>query len=40
MSWMEENNYNEKQQEKLEKGGGFDRLVTVVCGWFYRVMSW
>lgn len=40
MSWMKDKKFCEKDREKLEKGGGFDKLITMVCNWLYRVLSW
>jgi hypothetical protein len=40
MSWIKDKKYGEKDREKLEKGGGFEKFVTIISHWFYRVMSW
>ena len=40
MSWIKNKNYNEKEREKLEKGSGGTKAVTLFCNWVYRVLSW
>jgi len=40
MSWMKDKKYGEKDREKLEKGSGSEKFITMICNWFYRVMSW
>ena len=40
MSWMKDKKYGKKDREKLEKGSGSERFVTIICNWLYRVMSW
>ncbi|MDF0590415.1 hypothetical protein [Candidatus Methanocrinis natronophilus] len=40
MSWIKEKRYAEKDREKLERGSGFEKLVTMVSNWLYRVVSW
>ncbi len=40
MSWMKGSKYSEKDKEKLEKGSGLVKMWTLLCNWFYRVVSW
>jgi hypothetical protein len=40
MSWIKDKKYDENDRKKLEKGGGFEKFVTIISHWFYRVMSW
>jgi hypothetical protein len=40
-SWMKEKGkYSEKDIKKLEKGSGCVKAWTLLCNWFYRVVSW
>jgi hypothetical protein len=40
MTWMKDIKYDEKDREKLEKGSGFEKFITMISHWLYRVMSW
>ncbi len=40
MSWIKDKKYDENDRKKLEKGGGFEKFVTIISHWFYRVVSW
>jgi len=40
MSWMKDKKFCDKDREKLEKGSGSEKFITMICNWFYRVMSW
>ena len=40
MSWMKDKKYRDEDRKKLEKGSGFEKFITIISHWFYRVMSW
>jgi hypothetical protein len=40
MSWMKDKKYDEKDRKKLENGSGFEKFITMISHWLYRVMSW
>ena len=41
MTWMKDKEkYSEKDREKLEKGSGDIKVVTLVCSRIYRFFSW
>jgi hypothetical protein len=40
MSWMKDDKYCDKDREKLEKGTGCEKVMTIFCNWLYRLVSW